>query len=101
MTSRSSGLQRLAIPLVALLIPGCTAKSASRTAQAAPETRTDSARVNFVDATRESGLEFRHVNGAAGKFYYPETFGSGAGFIDYDGDGRLDIVLVNGNYWPG
>ena len=31
----------------------------------------------------------------------PETFGSGAGFIDFDGDGWPDILLVSGGVWPG
>ncbi len=55
----------------------------------------------FTDVTQEAGVNFRQVNGAFGQFYYPEMFGSGAAFLDYDGDGYLDILLVNGDYWPG
>ena len=43
----------------------------------------------------------RHNNGAFGKKYLPETLGSGAAFLDYDNDGRQDILLVNGTAWPG
>jgi hypothetical protein len=55
----------------------------------------------FTDITREAGITFRHVNGMAGKFYYPETFGSGVALFDYDRDGWLDILLVNGDTFPG
>jgi tetratricopeptide (TPR) repeat protein len=44
---------------------------------------------------------FRHEAGATGKKWYPETIGAGGGFFDYDGDGWLDILLVNGRRWPG
>jgi len=27
--------------------------------------------------------------------------GAGGGFFDYDGDGQIDILLVNGRQWPG
>jgi hypothetical protein len=52
--------------------------------------------VQFREITQEAGLRFRHVNGASGRRFYPETFGSGAAFLDYDGDGWLDILLING-----
>ncbi len=52
--------------------------------------------VRFTDVTREAGLDFVHYTGATGEYYYPETYGSGAGFIDVDGDGWMDIYLVNG-----
>jgi len=50
----------------------------------------------FVDRAEESGLKFRHVNGAEGKFYYAEVIAPGAGLVDYDNDGDLDVFLVQG-----
>src|SRR5262249_27422355 len=31
----------------------------------------------------------------------PETMGSGVAFLDYDKDGRPDLLFVNSCYWPG
>ena len=55
----------------------------------------------FVDVTKQSGIDFVHVSGASGQKYLAETTGSGAGFLDYDSDGFLDIFLVNGGRTPG
>ncbi len=44
-------------------------------------------KVRFVEITREAGIDFVHDNGAAGEKLLPETMGSGAAFLDYDGDG--------------
>jgi len=52
--------------------------------------------VEFVDVAKAAGVDFEHVNGFSGEYFYVETAGSGGGFIDYDGDGWLDIYLVNG-----
>jgi len=60
------------------------------------ETAAPSRHIAFTDVGRESGIDFEHHNGFAGDYYYVETFGSGAAFIDYDGDGWLDIYLVDG-----
>jgi len=51
----------------------------------------------FVDRAEESGLTFRHINGAEGKFYYAEVIAPGAGLLDYDNDGDLDVFLVQGS----
>ncbi len=55
----------------------------------------------FHDVTQEAGIDFHHVNGASGRKYMPETMGSGAAFLDYDGDGWLDVFLVNSGRLPG
>jgi hypothetical protein len=57
--------------------------------------------VTFRDITAQSGIRYRHNNGAFGKKYLPETMGPGAAFIDYDGDGFQDILITNGADWPG
>jgi len=50
--------------------------------------------VTFTDITRQSGLSWRHVNGATEEKYLIETMGGGGAFLDYNGDGQLDILLV-------
>ncbi|HXG25077.1 MAG TPA: CRTAC1 family protein [Chthonomonadales bacterium] len=57
--------------------------------------------VIFQDVTAQIGIHFRHVNGAAGKKLLPETMGAGCAFLDYNNDGWLDVLLINGTYWPG
>jgi len=52
----------------------------------------------FVNVTREAGIEFHHVNGEPDrKDYLFETKGGGVGFFDYDGDGWMDLYLVQGS----
>ncbi|MDZ4802883.1 MAG: CRTAC1 family protein [Bryobacteraceae bacterium] len=49
----------------------------------------------FVDVTSAAGLgSYRHDNRASGKKYLPETLGPGCAFLDYDGDGWQDILLL-------
>ena len=57
--------------------------------------------IQFRDITAQAGLRFTHNNAAFGKKYLPETMGPGCAFIDYDGDGYPDILLVNGEDWQG
>ena len=46
-------------------------------------------------------LEFLHQNSPTPQKYLLETMGGGVALLDYDGDGRLDVFLVNGGHLPG
>jgi hypothetical protein len=54
--------------------------------------------VSFVDAAAEAGLRFSYTYGdPLKKQFVIEANGSGAGMLDYDGDGRMDLFLVDGS----
>jgi hypothetical protein len=55
----------------------------------------------FSDATERSGLSFEHFNGMSGELYFPEMMGSGVALLDYDGDGDMDVYLVQGQMLGG
>ena len=78
----------------AAALPLATTSASPLTAQPAPGFR-------LADITAQAGLAFRHNNGGYGAKFLPETLGPGCAFLDYDGDGWLDILLVNGADWPG
>jgi len=62
---------------------------------------TAQAQISFRDITAQAGIHFTHNNGAFGKKWLPETMGPGCAFIDYDNDGYPDIILINGEDFPG
>jgi hypothetical protein len=59
------------------------------------------AAITFTDVTAAAAVKFTHESGAFGKKYLPETMGSGCAFVDVDGDGWQDIILVQSSTWPG
>src|SRR6266542_4493699 len=63
-------------------------ESQSRSAQK------DSKSIDFVDITSPAGIKWGIKTLAPGSRYLIETMGGGGGFIDYNGDGLLDIYLV-------
>jgi hypothetical protein len=65
-----------------------------------PEPETP-AGARFVEIQEEAGLIWAHQNGGAGDYYLVETFGSGGGILDFDGDGLEDIYLIQGGAMPG
>ena len=55
----------------------------------------------FREVAAQSGLIFHHVNGASGRYHLPEIMGAGCALLDYDGDGDLDVLLIQGRALEG
>ena len=52
----------------------------------------------FTNITRSSGVTFLHLNGPEKKKRYLfEAKGGGVGFFDFDNDGWLDLLMVQGS----
>lgn len=50
--------------------------------------------VEFTDVTKAAGIKWGFTTLAPGIKYLIETMGGGGGFLDYNGDGLMDIYLV-------
>lgn len=54
----------------------------------------------FTDVTQEAGIGWTQFSGESSDRFLIETMGGGVAFLDFDGDGLLDILLVNGGETP-
>src|SRR2546428_8820461 len=50
----------------------------------------------LIDAPRDTGLDFVHVNGMSGDYHLPEILAPRVAFRDYDHEGALDVHLLPG-----
>ncbi len=55
----------------------------------------------FTDVTKQAGISFKHCLGDDEISNIVEATGSGCAFLDFDGDGWMDIYAVNGRYLEG
>jgi enediyne biosynthesis protein E4 len=79
-------------PVFALLVFSLTALSA---------TPPPAGGVRFTEVTRESGINFNHSFGDKTFSNIVEAIGSGAAWLDYDRDGRMDLYLLTAKYHAG
>ncbi len=85
---------RRPISLALLLVISISATIGCRK-EPAPGATDDGAGAAWVeDVTAKSGIDFVHDPATTGRFFFPESIGSGAALLDYDNDGRLDIFLL-------
>src|SRR5690242_14799553 len=71
----------------AMLSAGCGDKPATGAAAATPTPP-------FRDVTEAAGIHYRWTIDGKRPLNILQTIGNGCAFLDYDGDGNLDILLV-------
>ena len=57
---------------------------------------TPSVSLRFVNVTSEAGITMDMLHGGPTKDWIAEANGSGAAILDYDNDGWMDVLIVNG-----
>jgi hypothetical protein len=53
--------------------------------------------IRLVDVAEQAGVTLLNICGGSSKDYIVEVNGNGAAFFDYDNDGDLDALIVNGS----
>lgn len=52
--------------------------------------------IRLTEVTGQTGIDFVHTDGGTGQRYIVETVSAGLATFDYNGDGRIDILFLNG-----
>jgi hypothetical protein len=84
------GWLALALASAWVFLPGAAAQQAPQPPPPPETSRT----VHFTDIRKSAGINFVEDSTESNQKYYLETMGTGAGWIDYDQDGLMDLYLV-------
>src|SRR5436189_4885375 len=85
---------RTIAPIVFLILAVAFWKTASL-----PGTASASSEI-FTDVTEQAGITWQQFGGESPDRFLIETMGGGVAFFDFDNDGLLDILFVNGGETP-
>src|SRR5207248_634423 len=73
--------------------PAPVEPAATESARPAPE-KAQGGSIRFMDVAGQAGIDFRLGHGGRSPLTILETAGGGAAFLDFDGDGKPDALLV-------
>jgi len=85
--------------VVALLAAGC-GPDAAPTADSLRPVEREPGGVHFSDATATAGIDFEHHDSVTDRNTILETMGSGLAWVDYDSDGRIDLLFIQDGPLP-
>ncbi len=68
--------------------------------KARPATPQEPSPFRFAEVAAASGIDFRHFSGMTEARHFPTANGSGVAFLDYDGDGKLDVYYASATLLP-
>jgi hypothetical protein len=65
-----------------------------------PKTKPEASAIHFTDIRESAGITFKQDSTQTAEKYYLETMGTGVAWIDYDGDGLMDLYFVQAGTTP-
>ena len=65
-----------------------------------PTTPQEPSPFRFAEVAQSAGIDFKHFSGMTEARHFPTANASGVAFLDYDGDGKLDVYLATATLLP-
>jgi hypothetical protein len=65
-----------------------------------PPTSQEPSPFRFAEIAQAAGINFKHFSGMTQTKHFPTANGSGVAFLDYDGDGKLDVYFATATLLP-